>query len=59
MQTFVKAVLEVKFPLEEGNFVSNFCLQEAGLFMMGFNPLPLLFKALLHGQKDRIFSAGI
>jgi len=23
------------------------------------NPLPLLFKALLHGQKDRVFSAGI
>jgi hypothetical protein len=20
-----------------------------------FNPLPLLFKALLHGQKDRVF----
>jgi hypothetical protein len=23
------------------------------------NPLPLLFKALLQGQKDRVFSAGI
>ena len=24
-----------------------------------FNPLPLLFKTLLHGQKDCVFSAGI
>jgi hypothetical protein len=24
-----------------------------------YNPLPLLFKALLHGQKDCVFSAGI
>jgi hypothetical protein len=23
------------------------------------NPLPVLFKSLLHGQKDRVFSAGI
>jgi hypothetical protein len=23
-----------------------------------FNPLPLLFKALLHGQKDRVFFSG-
>jgi hypothetical protein len=23
------------------------------------NPLPLLFKSLLHGQKDRVFSGGI
>jgi len=23
------------------------------------NPLPLLFKTLLHGQKDCVFSAGI
>jgi hypothetical protein len=23
------------------------------------NPLPLLFKSLLHGQIDRVFSAGI
>jgi hypothetical protein len=22
------------------------------------NPLPLLFKALLHGQKDRVFFSG-
>jgi hypothetical protein len=26
---------------------------------MDLNPLPLIFKALLHGQKDCIFSAGI
>jgi hypothetical protein len=25
----------------------------------GVNPLPLLFKALLHGQKGCVFSAGI
>jgi hypothetical protein len=25
---------------------------------MYFNPLPLLFKALLHGQKDRVFLSG-
>jgi hypothetical protein len=24
----------------------------------GFNPLPLLFKALLHGQEDHIFFSG-
>jgi hypothetical protein len=23
-----------------------------------FNPFPLLFKALLHGQKDRVFFSG-
>jgi hypothetical protein len=23
-----------------------------------FKPLPLLFKALLHGQKDRVFFSG-
>jgi hypothetical protein len=26
---------------------------------MDLNPLPLLFKALLHGQKDCVFSADI
>jgi hypothetical protein len=25
---------------------------------VAFNPLPLLFKALLHGQKDRVFFSG-
>jgi hypothetical protein len=25
---------------------------------VSFNPLPLLFKTLLHGQKDRVFSRG-
>jgi len=25
---------------------------------MYINPLPLLFKALLHGQKDRVFFSG-
>jgi len=26
--------------------------------ILKFNPLPLLFKALLHGQKDRVFFSG-
>ena len=28
------------------------------LYQIFFNPLPLLFKALLHGQKDRVFFSG-
>jgi hypothetical protein len=42
----------------------SFCFNLSKLFCKEgakklFNPLPLLFKSLLHGQKNRDFSAGI
>jgi hypothetical protein len=41
---------------EDGNYVPKHVGVEN---LERFNPLPLLFKALLHGQKDCVFSAGI
>jgi hypothetical protein len=38
-------------------WVSQMCLV-IRVLATGFNPLPLLFKALLHGQKDHIFFSG-
>ena len=40
----------------------NVTKYQKGVYCLGvkvFNPLPLLFKTLLHGQKDCVFSAGI
>jgi hypothetical protein len=46
-------------PILRGEIYLAFILIVSSIYAWLFNPLPLLCKALLQGQKDRVFSVGV
>jgi DNA integrity scanning protein DisA with diadenylate cyclase activity len=55
----VNRILPLVPVLSEVKSILPSILIVSSIYVWLFNPLPLLFKALLQGQKDRVFSAGI
>jgi hypothetical protein len=57
---FINSFIQLVFVETPGHSSWGFLLRPSCCWLLlAINPLPVVFKVLLHGQEDRVFSLGI